>query len=227
MATEFILIPKHKYEQLQKDASTTVKDLLITEPSTDNNNSPSATTTTTSNVKQLPHGEPAKPFHHPDHAKLDEASVSDTNSDNGDDDYDTTDVLESFNSSKVKCMHPILSLMEQNADILKKTGEIVFHNKNIIGSNIIELLKDMFIANLHPVGKLEFYRGLDLLKVKLTCVKHPKNKALLTIMKGEKKIVNKKNNGGGRKMKHVKKNKNWYRGCRVILYRCMCVCVCI
>ena len=28
-------------------------------------------------------------------------------------------------------------------------------------------------------------------------------------MKGEKKIVNKKNNGRGRKMKPVKKNKNW------------------
>ena len=56
---------------------------------------------------------------------------------------------------------------------------------------------------------MEFYRGLDLLKVKLTCIKHPKNKALLTIMKGEKKIVNKKNNGEGKKMKPVKKNKNW------------------
>ena len=138
--------------------------------------------------------------------------MSDTNSDNGDDDYDTTDVLESFNSSEVKCVHSILSLMEQNADILtwnKKTGEIVFHNQNVRDSNIIELLKDMFTANLHPVGKMEFYRGLKLIKVKLTCVKHPKNKALLTIMKGERKIVNKKNNSEGRQMKPVKKNKNW------------------
>ena len=29
MATEFILIPKHKYKQLQKDASRTVEDLPI------------------------------------------------------------------------------------------------------------------------------------------------------------------------------------------------------
>ena len=206
MATEFILIPKYKYDQLQKDASTTVKDLSITTPSTN------ITSATTSDVKRLQHDEPTKPFHDPDHAKLDETSVSNTNSDNGDDDYDTTDVLESFNSSEVKCVHPILSLMEQNADILtwnKKTGEIVFHKQNIRDSNIIKLLKDMFTANLHPVGKMEFYRGLDLLKVKLTCIKHPKNKALLTIMKGEKKIVNKKNNGGGKKMKPVKKNKNW------------------
>ena len=126
--------------------------------------------------------------------------MSNTNSDNGDDDYNTTDVFESFNSSEVKCVHPILNLMEQNADVLtwnKMTGKIVFHKQNIRDSNIIKLLKDMFTANLHPVGKMEFYRGLDLLKVKLTCVKHPKNKALLTIMKGEKKIANKKNNGGG------------------------------
>ena len=86
MATEFILIPKHKYDQLQKDASTTVKDLPITTPSTN------ITSATTSDVKRLQHDEPTKPFHDPDHAKLDETSVSDTNSDNGDDDYDTTDV---------------------------------------------------------------------------------------------------------------------------------------
>ena len=45
MATEFILIPKHKYDQLQKDASTTVKDLPITTPSTN------ITSATTSDVK--------------------------------------------------------------------------------------------------------------------------------------------------------------------------------
>ena len=45
MATEFILIPKHKYDQLQKDASRTVKDLPITTPSTN------ITNATTSNVK--------------------------------------------------------------------------------------------------------------------------------------------------------------------------------
>ena len=44
MATEFILMPKHKYEPLQKDASKIVEDLLITTLSTDNNNIISATT---------------------------------------------------------------------------------------------------------------------------------------------------------------------------------------
>ena len=60
-----------------------------------------------------------------------------------------------FNGAE--CRYPYLE---------QKTGEIVFHKQNIRDSNIIELLKDMFTANLHPVGKMEFYRGLDLLKVK-------------------------------------------------------------
>ena len=45
MAMEFILIPKHKYEQLQKDAYTTVEDLPIATPSTN------STSATTSDVK--------------------------------------------------------------------------------------------------------------------------------------------------------------------------------
>ena len=100
MATKFTLIPKLKYEQLQKDASTTVEDLPITTPSMN------STCATTSDVKRLPHDKPTKPFHDPDHAKLDETGVSYTNSDNGDDDYDTIDVLESFNSFEVKHVHP-------------------------------------------------------------------------------------------------------------------------
>ena len=59
-------------------------------------------------------------------------------------------------------------------------------------SNVIELLKDTLTANLHPVGKMEFYRGLIMLKVKLSCIKQPKNKGLLPILKGDWKIVNKK-----------------------------------
>ena len=129
MVTEFILIPIHKYEQLQKDASTTVEDLPITTPSTN------TTSATRSDVKQLPHDEPTKPFHDPDHAKLDETSVPDTNSDNGDDDYDTTDVLESYHSSEVKCVPPILCLMEQNADVLTVMTDNIMSDSHL-GENI-------------------------------------------------------------------------------------------
>ena len=153
MATEFILIPKHKYEQLQKNASTSLEGYPL------QHHQP--TVLLLQQVMLNDSNIPTKLFYDPDHAKLDETSMPDTNSDNDDDDYDTTDVLENFNSSEVKFMQPILCLMEQNADILtgnKKTGEIVIHNQNIRDSNVIKLLKDMFTANLHPVGKVEFYR---------------------------------------------------------------------
>ena len=88
--------------------------------------------------------------------------------------------------------------MENNRDILKwnrKTGEIVFLQQLVWDSNVIELLKDTLTAILHPIGKMEFYRGLIMLKVKLSCIKHPKNKGLLTILKGDRKIINKKSSG--------------------------------
>ena len=85
--------------------------------------------------------------------------------------------------------------MENNRDILtwnRKTGEIVFLQQLVQDSNVIELLKDTLTANLHPIGKMEFHRGLIILKVKLKSIKHPKNKGLLTILKGDWKIINKK-----------------------------------
>ena len=62
-------------------------------------------------------------------------------------------------------------------------------------------------ATLHPVGKMEFYRGLDMLKVNLSCIKHPKNKGLLTILKGDQKIVKKKSSG--KKLKSLKHGNAW------------------
>ena len=54
---------------------------------------------------------------------------------------------------------------------------------------------------------MEFYRGLIMLKVKLSCIKHPKNKGLLTILKGDRKIINKKSSG--KKLKSVKHRNVW------------------
>ena len=74
-------------------------------------------------------------------------------------------------------MQPIITLMKNNTDVLtwnRKTGEIVFLQQLVRDSNVIELLKDTLTANLHPVGKMEFYRGLDMLKVRLYFIKHPK-----------------------------------------------------
>ena len=174
MAAKFILIPKHKYEQLEKDA--TPKDGNLSTPVS----SPPSPHTTDHNDNQ---------------SDLSHEGPDDSNTDDDNDDYDASDVLESFNSTELKYVQPIITLMENNTDVLtwnRKTGEVVFLQKLVQDSNVIELLKDTLRANLHPVGKMEFYRGLDMLKVKLSCIKHPKYKGLLTILKGDQKIVNKR-----------------------------------
>ena len=111
MASEFVFIPKHKYEQLEKDAAPKDGNLstpLLSPPSdvpTDNND----------NQSDLSHDNELGP----------------ANS-NINDDYDVSDVLESFNSTKLKYVQPIITLMENNTDVLtwkRKTGKIVFLQK--------------------------------------------------------------------------------------------------
>ena len=131
----------------------------------------------------------------PDLSHNNQLGPDNSNTDDDNDDYDVYDVLESFNSTELKYVQLIITLMKINTDVLtwsRKTAEIVFLQKLVQDSNVIELLTETLTANLHPVGKMEFYRGLDMLKVKLSCIKHPKYKGLLTILKGDQKIVNKK-----------------------------------
>ena len=67
---------------------------------------------------------------HDDKLGLDDETISNNDDDN--DDYDTSDVLESFSSTKLKYVQPIITLMENNTDVLtwnRKTGEIVFLKK--------------------------------------------------------------------------------------------------
>ena len=73
----------------------------------------------------------------------DDDTISNTDGDD-DDDYDASDVLESFNSTEIKYVQPIIALMENNTDALiwnRKTGEIVFLQQLHQDSNIIELLR--------------------------------------------------------------------------------------
>ena len=204
IATECVLIPKCKYKQLEKDAA---KDGSSFEPSLSQLPSDDKSHTTDNNDNQ------SQPI--PD-VKLgaDDETISNTDdeddNDDDDEDYDAFNVLESFNSAELKYVQHIITLMENNRDILtwnRKTGEIVFLQQLVQDSNVIELLKDTLTANLHPIGKMEFYRGLIMLKVKLSCIKHPKNKGLLTILKGDQKIINKKSSG--KKLKSVKHRNVW------------------
>ena len=81
MATEFVLIPKHKYEQLEKDA--TPKDGNLSTPLL---SLPSPHTTDNNDTK-------------PDLSHDNQLGPDDSNTDDDNDDYDVSDVLESFNSN--------------------------------------------------------------------------------------------------------------------------------
>ena len=106
MATEFVLIPKHKYEQLEKDAvpndGSLLKPPLLSLPLDD-------TSHTTDNNDSLS-----------DDIKLgvDDETTSNTNDDDNNDDYDASDVLESFNSAALKYVQPVITLMGNNTDVL-------------------------------------------------------------------------------------------------------------
>ena len=117
MATEFILIPKHKYELLEKDAAQKDGSVSSTTSSPSSDDTPH---TTDNNDNQ------------PDLSHDDQLGPDDSNTDDDNDDYDASDasdVLESFNSTELKYVQPIITLMENNTDALtwnRKTGEIVF-----------------------------------------------------------------------------------------------------
>ena len=113
MTTEFILIPKHKYEQLEKDVAP--KDGSVSTTSSPPSDDIPHTTDNNDTQPHLSHEGP-----------------DDSNTDDDNDDYDAPDVLESFNSTELKYVQPIITLLENNTDVLtwnRKTGEIVFLQK--------------------------------------------------------------------------------------------------
>ena len=112
-------------------------------------------------------------------------------SDNGDyeyityDEYGIMEIKEMFDDpSDWTYIEPILEKLERYEDILnwdKDTGEILFQNKLILGSNIVELLKDSLSRGLHPKGKTEFYLGPFMINLKAKYIKDGRNKYLLKI----------------------------------------------
>ena len=101
------------------------------------------------------------------------------------DEYGIMEIKEMFDDpSDWTYIEPILEKLERYEDILnwdKDTGEIIFENKLISGSNIVELLKDSLSGGLHPKGKTEFYLGLGMINLKAKYIKDGKNKYLLKI----------------------------------------------
>lgn len=209
MATEYVLVPKHKYDQLEKDA--TPPEHKLDEDATPKDTSKPPNNDNADNGNDILPKSALYEFGTMVEDDADDLGVDDSDSDS-DDDYDTTDLLQSFSPTELKYVQPIITRMEDNLDTLtwnKKTGEIIFQNKPVQHSNIIELLKDTFTANLHPTGKMEFFRGLDMLDIKLNCIKHSKNKALLSVMKGKRKVVHKMHSYKVKKVKPIKQSNGW------------------
>ena len=215
MAAEYVLIPKHKYNQLEKKSVAPQNKHIGTSGGTNANNvdveQEESSTTHSPPPPVSPPSVHGKQHHtksatQPQHHISKESHDDDVNTtmhdsgdddDDDDDDYDVYDILQSFKPTELKYVHPILNLIEANTSVLtwdRKSGEIIFLHKPVPNSNIVELLKDTLTANLHPTGKMEFYRGLDMMNVKLNNIKHPKNKSLLRIMTGEKKLRSDKRN---------------------------------
>ena len=144
----------------------------------------------------------------------DEDDVDDDVSGDDDNDYDVVDILQNFTSAELSYVQPILKKMEpffSPMTWIRKTGEIVLQHKVVDNTNIVELLKDTLTGNLHPVGKMEFYRGLELLNVKLSQIKHQKSRALLGMMLGQRKVNVKPPKKNVKRLKPVQKTSEWLR----------------
>ena len=102
MTIEFVLIPKHKYEQLEKDTPPNNGGLL--EPPLSSPPSlPLPSYTTENNDNQVDSLLDAK-------KGADDETICNTDVN---DDYDASDVLESFNSTELKYVQPIITLIEE------------------------------------------------------------------------------------------------------------------
>lgn len=208
MATEYVLVEKRKYDKLHKDEHLSKSG---SEEQQDSVEKPTAHSSIDSShtadaapshgdvahaaaaAEVLQHGHYARrtqplPRKMVQEEEEEEEDPYDQVMSDGDNDYDVTDVLQNFTSGELKYVLPIVKLMESHPDTLSwslTTGEIIFKKKAVPNSNVVELLKDTLTGNLHPVGKMEFYRGLDIMEVRIADIKHPKNKGLLAVVKGD------------------------------------------
>ena len=230
MAAEYVLVPKKKYEQYEKDTlssseSTPPSTTELSQPPKDSTNTPAPT----ASFSEQPDGVDAAKSSDGDSGKKEQtdgkggnlfmaADIGADLSDSSDgehlspDDYDVDDVQSSFSASELKYVQPILTAMQEDDKVMswnKQTGEIELQGRSIPDSNVIELLKDTLTASLHPAGKMEFYRGLDMLKIKLKCIKNSKNKALLTLMREDKIMPRKKTTKPVKRLKSNKAVNGW------------------
>ena len=126
MAAEYVLIPRHKYEQLEKE-SNSPKDTSSGVDSVTMENNSKITTTADDISTPLPNSNTeSNQLDKRNDANLDVSDDSmSPNEYDSNDDYATSDILQSFNSSELKYVQPIMDEMERHGDILtwdKQTG---------------------------------------------------------------------------------------------------------
>ena len=99
--------------------------------------------------------------------------------------YNVDDIISKFEDYELEFLSPILCIINHQEIMTwdKKSGEICYNNCRIRGSNIIELLKCIYEGNFRAVGIVQFYRGLNFLKVPEKYFQHPRMKEILKTLK--------------------------------------------
>ena len=100
--------------------------------------------------------------------------------------WNVDDIISTFEVNELEFLSPILWIMNQPQEIMtwdKKSGEIVYMQHCIRGSNIIKLLKTTCAGQMNALGIVQFCRGLIILNVPKKCIQNPKMKQTLESLK--------------------------------------------
>ncbi len=175
MAGEFVLVTKSRFEQmknLEKKLQTQPEE--TTESMGDN---PAKTTLEPSSFPKEPI-EP--PSNKPTGDKSDTPpSVKESKEPN------IQEEIEQL-VSKHPHLGTLFNIFSQHPETLKwnENGTIVIDGeKNIFGSDIIDLVEHTVTNKSQPIGKMAFYRAMAKLKVPSKLITHPKSKQVLVMMK--------------------------------------------
>ena len=90
--------------------------------------------------------------------------------------WNVDDIISTFEVNDLEFLSPILWIMNQPQEIMtwdEKSGEIVYMQHRIRGSNIIKLLKTTCAGQMNALGIVQFCRRLIILNVPKNVFKTP------------------------------------------------------
>ena len=99
--------------------------------------------------------------------------------------WNVDDIISAFEVNDLEFLSPILWIMNQPQEIMtwdKKSGEIVYMQKRIRGSNIIKLLKTTCAGQMNALGIVQSCRGLIILNVPKKIYSKPQNETNIGII---------------------------------------------